>query len=101
MTRADMLTIRPNDFTQPDYTVTFKAEDGRRLTVGRIFLASAGVPKETPWCWSVEFHQRNGRAAPHDGHAPDLEAAKAAWKRCWESAEVPIDWPPSLERAAD
>jgi hypothetical protein len=91
-----MLTLHPNEFTHPDYTVTFRANDGRRLSVGRIFLANAGVPKETPWVWAVEFHQRKGRSAPHHGNALNLEAAKAAWKQCWESADAPINWPPSL-----
>ena len=92
-----MLTIGPNDFPQPDYTVRFKADDGRQINVGRIFRASAGVPMETPWVWTVEFHQRKGRTAPHDGHAPNLDAAKAAWKRCWESADVPVSWGPLLQ----
>jgi hypothetical protein len=90
------LTIRPNEFTQPDYTITYIADDGRRLAVGRIFRASAGVPAATPWVWTVEYHQRAGRAGPYDGHTADFEAAKAAWKRCWESADVPINWPRSV-----
>jgi hypothetical protein len=28
--------------------------------------------------WTVEFHQRKGRAAPHQGDAPDLDAAMVA-----------------------
>jgi hypothetical protein len=46
--------------------------------------------------WTVEHHQRAGPAGPYDGHAADFEAAKTAWKHCWESADVPINWPPAL-----
>jgi len=35
--------------------------------------------------WTVEFHQRKGRAAPHQGDAPDLDTAMAAFRRCWDS----------------
>ena len=94
--------LRPNDFhtdDRPDYSAVFRADDGREVEVGRVFLARAGIPKDTPWVWTVEFHQRKGRAAPHDGYAADFEAAKAAWKRCWESGNPPINWPPSLRNA--
>ena len=90
------LSIVPNKFTQPDFTVFYTAPDGRKLPVGRIFKATA-APQETPWFWSVEFHQRDYRVAPHQGQCEDLEAAKVAWKRCWESADVPIQWPPALK----
>ena len=90
------LFIRPNEFTQPDYTVIYRADDDRQINVGRIFRAGAGVPKETPWVWSVEFHQRTGRAEPHQGNAATEAEAKAAWRRCWNSADVPIRWPPAL-----
>jgi len=53
-----MLTIAPNENTQPDFTVFHTASDGRKLSVGRIFHASAGTARETQWFWSVEFHQR-------------------------------------------
>jgi hypothetical protein len=91
-----MLTIAPNEFTQPDYSVFYTAPDGRKLEVGRIFRASAGASHETPWFWSVVFQQRDGRAAPHQGYVADFQTAKASWKRCWESADVPIEWPPAL-----
>jgi hypothetical protein len=91
------LFIRPNEFTQPDYTVTYRDDDGRALTVGRIFHANAGVPKETPWVWTVEFHQRKGRSEPHQGNAASFEDATTAWKRCWNSADMPINWPPALQ----
>jgi hypothetical protein len=42
------LVIGPNEFTQPDYTVTYVSEDGRRLKVGRIFFGPASSPLETP-----------------------------------------------------
>src|SRR5262245_34130590 len=84
------LTIAPNEFTQPDFTIWYTANDGRRLAVGRIL---AGAPKSTPWFWCVESHQRAGRTPPHQGYAADDETAKCEWKRCWESADVPINWP--------
>jgi hypothetical protein len=42
--------------------------------------------------------QPRAQCAPSQGYVADFEAAKAAWKRCWESAEVPIDRPPALRR---
>ena len=30
------IVLRPNEFTQPDYSVIYKDPDGRELTVGRI-----------------------------------------------------------------
>lgn len=90
------LTIAPNEFTQPDYSEFYTAPDGRKVEVGRIFKASAGASQETPWFWSVAFQQRDGRSAPYQGYVTDFETAKAEWKRCWESADVPIEWPPAL-----
>ena len=92
------LFIRPNDFTQPDHSVVWREDDGRELHVGRIFHANAGVPKETTWVWTVEYHQRKGRAGPHQGYCATEDEAKDAWKRCWESADMPIRWPPSLRK---
>jgi hypothetical protein len=86
------LTIAPNEFTQPDYTIWYTADDGRKLAVGRIFRASAGTPDEALWFWSVEIGQRGGRTPPHQGYAADEGAAAREWKRCWESADVPINW---------
>jgi hypothetical protein len=90
------LFLLPSDDARvgPDYTVRWREPDGRELSVGRIFRASAGVPEATPWFWSVDFDQRPGRAEPHEGHAATEEDARASWKRCWESADVPIRWPP-------
>jgi hypothetical protein len=91
------LFIRPNQFNDPifpDYSIIYRDENlGAECYVGRIFLAGAGVPKDTPWTWSVEFHQRAGRVEPHDGNEATEEKAKAAWKRCWESGRPPINWP--------
>ena len=92
------IVLRPNELTQPDYSVIYKDPDGRERSVGRIFLDNAMVSGQTPWFWSVEFHQRRGRTEPHQGQADDLEAAKAAWRKCWDSAETPIHWPPALQR---
>ena len=40
--------------------------------------------------WTVEWHQRQGRTPPGQGNAATEDEAKAAWKRCWESADTPI-----------
>ena len=37
---------------------------------------------------------------PHQGHAETLNEATAAWRKCWDSADVPIHWPPSMQRTA-
>jgi hypothetical protein len=81
-----------------DYVDWSKAEPGlgilgRTLDLGSIFRASAGVPKDRPRVWSVEFHQRKSCPARHDGNAADFGEAKAVWKRCRESADVPIHLP--------
>jgi len=90
------LTIAANEFTQPDFTVFYTAPDDRKISVGRIFHASAGTAKETPWFWSVEFHQRDSRIPPYQAYVANFETAKAEWKRCWQSADAPIAWPPAL-----
>ena len=93
------LFLRRSDSDMPDYSVMYRADDGRELHVGRIFKPDA--IKGLPWMWTVEFHQRKGRAEPHQGHVLTEDEAKAAWKRCWESADVPIRWPPSLAKPSD
>jgi hypothetical protein len=71
------------DWRSPDdYTVHV---DGGDQSVGRIFRRYAAHPEGLPWMWTVDFHQRKGRAAPHQGDAPDLAAAMAAFRRCWDS----------------
>ena len=62
------LVIGPNDFTQPDTTVTY-IEGDRRLKVGRIFYGPASAPQGAPWVWTVEWHQREGRTPPGQGKA--------------------------------
>ena len=91
------LSIRPNGFIQPDFSVIWREPDGREMSVGRIFFSAntGGVPRP-PWMWTVEYMQRKGRAEPHQDFADDREAAMAAFKACWESADVPIHWPPGL-----
>ena len=56
--------------------------------------ARRASPKATPWFWAMEFHQLEGRIPPHQGVAADRESAMAAFKRCWESADIPIRRPP-------
>src|SRR4051812_22199758 len=82
----------------PDYSVVFRTPDGRELHVGRIFYNPiAQVGGATPWFWSVEFHHRKGRGEPYDGLCDTEAEAKAAWRKCWGSADVPINWPPRFE----
>jgi hypothetical protein len=76
--------LRPNEFAQPDYCVVYRADDRRELYVGRIFK-NDGITGR-PWFWGLEFHQAQGRIAPWYGQAETLEEAKAAWRKCWDSA---------------
>ena len=48
------------------------------------------------WEWNIEHHQRAGRSLPQWGTSETLEGAMAALKACWESADVPIKWPPAI-----
>ena len=67
-----------------------------RADGGRIYRDTKGtVGGASPWFWTVEHHQRAGRAAPQQGRCDSLDEAKAAWRRCWDSADTPIHWPPS------
>ena len=96
---ADKLVLKVGQTIHgPDYSVMFKAPEGRELHVGRIFYgptARAGTDGE-PWFWSVEFHQRRGRTEPHQGICEGEALAKEQWRKCWDSADVPINWPPAL-----
>jgi hypothetical protein len=66
-----------------DYTVHV---DGRDQSVGRIFWRYAAHPEGLPWMWTVEFHQRKERAAPHQGDAADLHAAMGAFPTMLEQS---------------
>ncbi len=88
------LVFPRSDSNVPGYSVMYCADDGHELYVGRIFKLDA--IEGLPWMWTVDFHQRKGRAEPHEGHVQTEDEAKAAWKRCWESADVPIRWPPTF-----
>jgi len=71
-----MLTIAPNEFTQPDNSVFYNGSGRPQLEdVG--FSAAGGTAKETPWFWSVSFQQRDKRAAPHQRYVGDVEPAPA------------------------
>jgi hypothetical protein len=88
------ILLQPNEFTQPDYSIVHKDPDGRALEIGRIYRDTTGtVNRAKPWFWMVEHHQRRGRAGPHQGRCDSLEEAKAAWCKCWDSADTPIHWP--------
>lgn len=100
MSLPGAILLRPNDFTQPDYSVVYKDRDGRERCVGRIYHGTSGtLGGAMPWLWMVEHHQRRGRAEPHQGRCETLDEAKAAWRGCWDSAVTPIHWPPSLRPA--
>jgi len=64
---------------------------------GRIFRNHGLAGGERPWFWGVQFFQRRGRTEPHQEQVDTLEEAKAAWRKCWDSADTPIHWPPSLQ----
>lgn len=90
-----MIVMRPTGLgLQNDFSVVWK-EPGRERHVGRILYTENATAKGVGvWFWTVEFHQRGGREEPHQGNADSKEAAKAAWRRCWDSADVPVKWPP-------
>jgi hypothetical protein len=93
------LSLKANDLGPDDYSVIYRDPDGRALSVGRIFLyPSHGTEALPPWFWTVEFHQREGRPAPHQGRSETLSAAMAAFRACWDSADVPVRWTPALPR---
>ena len=53
-----------HDWDNPDdYVVQHEGQ-----TVGRIFKTFASHPDGTPWMWTVEFLQRQGRPGPHQGY---------------------------------
>jgi hypothetical protein len=98
------LTIAPTKSAQlrkPDFTVTFHAEDGRKIKIGRIFQTHAGPPKGKGWAWMLERKDREGRKKPHDGNATTFDDAKVALQRCWESAEFGIYSPPRLPQTGE
>jgi hypothetical protein len=88
------LIIEPSEFSQPDFAVTWREADGRAVRVGRISRANAGAPDGTPWVWTIDLFQRAGRAEPHQGHAASEDEARAKWQEHWDSADVPVRWPP-------
>jgi hypothetical protein len=92
------IVLRPNGFSQPDYSVIDKDPDGQELAVGRIFRNHGLVGGGQPRFWGVEFFQRAGRAEPHQGQVDTLDEAKAAWRQCRDSADVPIHWPLTMRR---
>ncbi len=94
----------PDSNRDTDFVVMYREPPSdlpsREIHVGRIHWCYAGVPKETPWQWHVGFFQRTGRIGPHEGVVASFDIAKAEWKRCWDSGDPPINWPPSLARGA-
>ena len=99
MTLPGTIVLRPNEFSQPDYSVIYKDPDERELTVRRIFHTT--IAGNTPvWFGRWSFTSARAEPHPHQGPASTLNEAKAAWRKCWDSADVPIHWPPSLRRTA-
>ena len=74
------LVLRPIEgFSQPDYSVIWKAPDGTERDVGRIYFSvTVSSDPSTQWRWSVYGHSSGGLAA-------SLDEAKAAFRRCWDS----------------
>ena len=83
-----MLVLRPLEgFSQPDYGVIFKREDGSEEEVGRIYYSvSVSSDPELRWWWGLYGDYRHNRPLPHAGLAADLDEAKADFRRCWESS---------------
>ena len=73
---------RSGHWVDDDYNVY----DGERI-VGRIFRAEAGHPAETPWMWTILFHERRA-PGPHQGFAVNQEDAMAAFKASWERGRL-------------
>ena len=87
----------PNQISRPDYSVIYRDDSGRQLHVGRIFKGHGFVGGGSAWFWGVEFHQAQGRALPFYGQVDTFEEAKTAWHKCWDSADIPIRWPPNFQ----
>ena len=88
---------RRSDVGPDHFVIVHKESDGRELAIGfihnptRTNLTSLGA-----WEWNIEHHQRAGRSLPQWGTSETLGGAMAALKACWESADVPIKWPPAI-----
>ena len=88
---------RPSDVGADHFVIMHKESDGRKLAIGFIHQ-----PTRSPlsvlgaWEWNIEHHQRSGRSLPQWGTSETLKGAMAALKACWESADVPIKWPPAM-----
>jgi hypothetical protein len=72
--------LRPIEgFSQPDYSVIWKRDDGTEKDIGRIYHSvCVSSDPTTQWRWSVYGQTRGGLAA-------SLDEAKAAFRRCWGS----------------
>lgn len=65
----------------------WREPNGRELHAGRIYYGVVvSTDAATRWLWSVYGEHRRGRQAPHDGVVGSLDEAKAAFRRCWDSA---------------
>lgn len=99
MTFKRGLFYKPSDIGENHFAVIWHEGDGRSHTAGHIYYSrSTGMTGRPPWFWSIDWFQRAGRAEPYQGHAETFEEALAAHKRCWNSADVPFRWPPSMQR---
>jgi hypothetical protein len=52
MSLPGTIVLRPNEFSQPDYSVVYKDPDGRERIVGRMFRNHALIAGERPWFWA-------------------------------------------------
>ena len=88
---------RRSDVGPDHFVIVHKAGDGREIAIGfihnptRTNLTTLGA-----WEWNIEHHQRAGRSLPQWGTSETLNGAMAELKACWESADVPIKWPPAI-----
>jgi len=77
------LVLRPiPGFSQPDYSVISKEENGTECGVGRIYHSvTVSSDPTTSWRWIVY-------GQPYGGLCTSLDEAKAAFRRGWESEET-------------
>jgi hypothetical protein len=71
------LVLKHGSRSENDYDVVSGS-----FVVGRIFRPSAGVPRETPWMWSI-FYEHRKPGAPYVGYAVDRDEAMKEFAEAW------------------
>jgi hypothetical protein len=74
------------DVGAPTRHLPQRTGSGRDMTDSKLANLVGGGRR---WFWGVDFFHRQGRAEPHQGQVDTLDEAKAAWRKCWDSADVP------------